>query len=59
VAEDELPAPEEGEAAVDEAPPAEAESTPEDEAVQKERASRLGRKLRRKAQNKDQSPAES
>lgn len=59
VAEDEPPVLEEGEAAVDEASPAEAETTPEDEAAQKERASRLGRKLRRKVQNKDQSPAES
>lgn len=59
VADDEPAVPEEVEAAVDEALPAEAEFTPEDEAVQKERASRLGRKLRRKAQNKDQSPAES
>lgn len=57
--EDEPPALEESEAGVDEAPSAETEAPPEDEAAQKERASRLGRKLRRKAQNKDQSPTES
>lgn len=55
------PVAEEGEMTADDAPEiAEPDSQPEDATVQKERASRLGRRLRRKAQaqNPDPSPAE-